>query len=164
MLKNCPVVVPDGDMPSGQPGERLPARLEYFNVVVLSQSCDVTIQRNGLRKVDLAVVSPVWTVTKLREVHPEYGSQSFLSDVIAGRRPTWYALAPCLLPGFEVEHQFIELRRVLSIPVAWAEALAAQQSPRLRLLSPWREHMSKAVGEFFSRVAIPQPIPRLPRD
>jgi len=49
------------------------------------------------------------------------------------------------------------------VPVGWAEAIATEQSPRLRLRSPWKEHMAAAVGNLFSRPALPYPIPPIPK-
>lgn len=161
LLVQCPVVVAHGDIPT-EVDVTLPialsGRVATADVMVLSQSCDITVQRDGRRRVDHVVVCPVWEV----QTASERFSRSMIGNVLAGRVPTWHALAPCTLPGLERRHLFMELRRILTVPVEWAEAIAAQRSPRLRLRSPWKEHMAAAVGNLFSRPALPYPIPPVP--
>lgn len=158
ILSRCPVVVSQGDVPTPVDATlpmALPGRVVFFDVVVLSQSCDMAVQPDGRRRVEHVVVCPVWEVPSAGERF----SRSIIGNVLAGRVPTWHALAPSSLPGLERPHLFMELRRILTVPVDWAESVAAQRSPRLRLGSPWKEHMSAAVGNLFSRPALPYPIP-----
>lgn len=139
------------------------AGFDFLDVMVLSQTCDIIVQPNGVRRVSQIVACPVWELPRLRKVQPEVDRSGFLGNVIKGHVPLWHALAPCKLPGLERPHMFLELKRILTIPVDQAEELAGQQSPRLRLLSPWREQMSYAVGTLLSRPAIPHPVPPLPK-
>lgn len=150
---------------SSQWGRRVDVRLQgsrdSTSSFCLSQSCDLAIQANGRRRTEQVVVCPIWEFSQLREVLPTIGRE-LLGNVIRGRVPAWHALAPCTLRGFERQHLFADFNRIATVPITWVETLAIQQSPRLRLRSPWREHMSAAVGLFFSRPAIPEPIPPLP--
>ena len=161
ILPRCPVVVAQGEIPTDIDAAlpmALPGRVMYFDVVVLSQSCDIVVQPNGRRRVEHVVVCPVWEVPTANEQF----SRSLIGNVLAGRVPTWHALAPSTLTGLERPHLFVELRRILTVPVDWAETVAVQRSPRLRLRSPWKEHMAAAVGNLFSRPALPYPIPPIP--
>lgn len=160
ILPRCLVPVVEAELPPAEvlaTTSPLPARADVFDVIVLSQSCDIAVQEDGSRKVDQVVLCPVWELPRLQAQLPDLNRRSFIDNVIRGRTPTWHALAPCALPGFERPHYFVELRRIFTIPVGWAEAVAARESPRLRLRSPWREQLAESVGRLFSRVAIPRP-------
>jgi len=167
ILPRCPVLVAEAEAPTPEmlaTASRLPAKIDVFDIIVLSQSCDIAIQQDGSRKVDQVVLCPVWELPHLRHQFPKLISQNFIDNVIGKRVRTWHALAPCALPGFDRAHYFVELRRIFTIPIGWAEAVAIRESPRLRLRSPWREQFSETVGKLFSQVAIPYPIPRPPRN
>jgi hypothetical protein len=48
---------------------------------------------------------------------------------------------------------------IFTVPRSFLEALLQeQQLPRLRLLPPYREHLSQAFARFFMRVGLPQPV------
>ena len=161
ILPRFPLTIVDAGLPASENIQDGPApfiNILIVDVIVLSQSCDIAVQPDGRRRVEHVVVCPVWEVATPNERF----SRSMIGNVLAGRAPTWHALAPSTLPGLERPHLFMELRRILTVPVEWAEAIAAQRSPRLRLRSPWREHMAAAVGNLFSRPALPYPIPPVP--
>ena len=132
ILPSCRVVVAHGDLPTAVDVTlpmALSGRVAIADVMVLSQSCDIVVQPNGRRRVEHVVVFPIWEVPTANEQF----SRSLIGNVLAGRVPTWHALAPCTLPGLEPPHLFLEPRRILAVPVEWAEAIAADRSPRLRL-------------------------------
>jgi len=161
ILPRFPLTIVEAQLPTSEGAQVAPEPLVHVlivDVVVLSQSCDIAVQPDGRRRVEHAVVCPVWEVPRSNERF----SRNMIGNVLAGRSPTWHALAPCTLPGLERPHRFMELRRILTVPVEWAEAIANDRSPRLRLRSPWKEHMAPAVGNLFSRPALPYPIPPIP--
>ena len=161
ILPRFPITIVDADLPTSEGGQTGPDPIVHIlvvDIIVLSQSCDITVQPDGRRRVDHVVVCPAWEVPSASERF----SRSMIGNILASRVPTWHALAPCTLPGLERPHLFMELRRILTVPVEWAEAIATKQSPRLRLGSPWKEHLAAAVGNLFSRPALPYPIPPIP--
>jgi hypothetical protein len=51
---------------------------------------------------------------------------------------------------------------LFTVPRAVLETVLRQRGmPRLRLLPPYREHLSQAFARFFMRVSLPQPIDRV---
>jgi hypothetical protein len=68
-------------------------------------------------------------------------------------------LASCELPGFASPIRVVSFRQVFSLPFGYIRALASQQSPRLRLLPPYREHLAQAFARFIMRVGLPVDIP-----
>jgi len=53
----------------------------------------------------------------------------------------------------------MDFRRVYSLPVAFVRMQAEKSLPHLRLLPPYREHLSQAFARFFMRVGLPLNIP-----
>jgi hypothetical protein len=53
-------------------------------------------------------------------------------------------------------------QHVYSMPRPMLARFAAKANPRLRLLPPYREHVSHSFGRYFSRIGLLQDIPRYP--
>lgn len=71
-----------------------------------------------------------------------------------------HMLAACDLEGFEHEIQIVDFRTVFSVPFGFLTELARRRpNKRLRLRSPYREHLSQAFARFFMRVGLPADIP-----
>jgi hypothetical protein len=58
-----------------------------------------------------------------------------------------------------ISHRIVEFRNVYTIPRSFLESWQTQiAKPRLRLLPPYREHLSQAFARFFMRVGLPSAI------
>jgi hypothetical protein len=58
-----------------------------------------------------------------------------------------------------LEHRVVDFHYVYSAPRSFLESLLKQRvQTRLRLLPPYREHLSQAFARFFMRVGLPVPI------
>ena len=57
------------------------------------------------------------------------------------------------------EVRIVDFRRLYSLPVAFVRRQAETRVPRLRLLPPYREHLSQAFSRFFMRLGLPVDIP-----
>ena len=56
-------------------------------------------------------------------------------------------------------HRIVDFHEVFTLPRAFLEGYLAQvNTPRLRLLPPYREHLSQAFARFFMRVGLPTPV------
>jgi hypothetical protein len=56
----------------------------------------------------------------------------------------------------------VSFQHVYSLPKAVLIRIASKANPRLRLLPPYREHVSQAFGRYFVRIGLLQDIPRYP--
>jgi hypothetical protein len=54
----------------------------------------------------------------------------------------------------------VSFQHVYSLPKQVLGRVAAKANPRLRLLPPYREHISQAFGRYFTRIGLPQDIAR----
>ena len=63
--------------------------------------------------------------------------------------------------GSSTELRVVDFHDIFTVPRTFLEALLARrQLPRLRLLPPYREHLSQAFARFFMRVGLPEPLER----
>lgn len=150
---SCPVVVP-----SGEGGSRvISARIDQYDVIVISQSCDLAPEGP---KVDLVLVSPVWPLSQFAEsTEGFYRSSEGKEAIRRGNAPGYHMLNKCQLPSFNNEFLVVDFHNVHAVPYAFLDSLLKGQGKRLRLLPPYREHLSQAFARFFMRVGLPVDIP-----
>lgn len=148
ILSSCPVVVPslnltlpDNITDSGN----LKVSVANFPVIVLTQTCDLANE-----KVDWVMLCPL-------SFAKEIGKDK-QKEIAKGSRPRLAMLEQSDLLDSVFERRIIDFSRVFCMPKDFVAMVAGKQGARLRLQSPWREHISQAFGNFFTRVAIPNPI------
>ena len=73
--------------------------------------------------------------------------------------PAYHVLNECQLPKNQREFCVVDFRRVYSLPISFVRTRAAR-APHLRLLPPYREHLSQAFARYFMRVGLPADIPK----
>jgi hypothetical protein len=81
-----------------------------------------------------------------------------MEDARRGQLPAFHVLAISDVAGFEREVRVVDFRRVYSLPVAFVRKRAAM-AKRLRVLPPYREHLSQSFARYFMRVGLPVDIP-----
>lgn len=152
IFENCPVFLPPEDITvtSGQPstGE---FTWQDRDVIVLSQTCDLVKDRE---KIDDVLLCAVW---KREELSKDW-TEARMEEARKGRLPAFHLLAECTLDGFRCSVRVVDFRRVHSLPVALVRKRASLSS-RLRLMPPYREHLSQSFARFFMRVGLPVDIP-----
>jgi hypothetical protein len=124
------------------------------DVVVMTQTCDLV---PGREKVTEVLFCAVWSRSDLNSGH--LATAHGLEDARRGNLPGYHLLAGCDIGGIVREVRVVDFRRVYSLPLAFVRQRAASGGDRLRLLPPYREHLSQAFARFFMRVGLPQDIP-----
>ncbi|OHB66262.1 MAG: hypothetical protein A2V70_04925 [Planctomycetes bacterium RBG_13_63_9] len=99
----------------------------------------------------------VWDRSELTAGH--LATPKGLEEARRGNLPAFHVLAASILPGMEHEIRLVEFRRVYSLPIGFLRKKALDDGRRLRLLPPYREHLSQAFARFFMRVGLPVDIP-----
>src|SRR5207248_5433104 len=79
-------------------------------------------------------------------------------EIMLGRNYRYCMLNECNLPDFFREIQVVDLGTSFSIPYDVMKLMAQSKGKRLRLLSPYKEHLAQAFASFYMRVALPNPI------
>jgi len=128
--------------------------IDVLDLVVLTQACDLAHD-----KTEYVVCCPVFPHSHIDE---EYAGRS--KKYINGQKDK---ILQGTCPGYAMiaAHDgepprpisVVSFRHVFSIPKSFLQAVA--ESRHLRLLPPYREHISQGFARFFMRVGLPKPIP-----
>ncbi len=149
LVPECPVVVP-----ASQISDETRARVVYYDIVIMSQSCDLA---HG--KIDLVLVCPVWPLAEVERRSDFFRSRNGKESLRQGNVPGYHLLDRCQVPGFESDYLVVDFRNVYGVPFPFLLELTQTRGQRVRLLPPYREHLSQAFARFFMRVGLPVDIP-----
>ncbi|MBI5760136.1 MAG: hypothetical protein HZA46_16590 [Planctomycetales bacterium] len=151
LFELCPVFIPTLEADEGGVAD---FDLTHRDVVVMSQSCDLV---KGREKVMEVLLCAVWNRSELSPDH--VSTPKGMDDARKGNLPGFHLLAPCELAGLDHDVRIVDFRCVHSLPIQLLRKLAANDHRRIRLLPPYREHLSQAFARFFMRVGLPVDIP-----
>lgn len=155
-LEACPVFIPPEDLAEVPFTESFEREFgwEERNVIVMSQSCDMM---KGREKVSEVLLCPVWNRSELTKGY--LATDKGMEDARRGNLPSYHVLAECSLNGFAREVRVVDFRRVYALPLSFVRRWATVRGHRIRLLPPYREHLSQGFARFFMRVGLPVDIP-----
>lgn len=145
VLRECPIF---------RPTAADEVQRQRADVIILSQSCDLAND-----KLEIVQVCPVFSLDELAATVERFRNKRGREDLRRGNFPGFHLLSRCELPGHESDFWVCDFRSLFGVHVAVAKALAADQSPRVRLLPPYREHLAQAFARFFMRVGLPVDVP-----
>lgn len=161
IINGCPILVPppsinlDGENDVG---------VEVFDVVVLSQSCD--LEQGNIK---IVLVCPVFNFTEVCKSFPENeksakGIKSRFNKFKKGTDPNYHLLDKA--PDIGIQDFLIaDFRSVYGIHIdSLKHHVKNSETARFRLLSPYREHIAQAFARFMMRVGLPQNIPPLTKE
>lgn len=153
IFENCPIFLPPDDL-AVEDATVATFRCETRDVIVMSQSCDLVKERE---KVPEILLCPVWYRSELKDGH--LSTDKGMEDARRGNLPGYHVLAACDLPRLKREVRVVDFRRVYSLPIGFLRQRGKNIGTRLRLMPPYREHLSQAFARFFMRVGLPVDIP-----
>lgn len=129
--------------------------LATVDSIVLTQTCDI---ENS--KAPTFLMARVLSYDDLLEAARVRGDTNIPSEkyrklLVDGNIPNNFLLAahdgsPAL------PWTVVDFRQLFTLPAKYVSKSAAQKSPRLRLMSPYREHLSQSFARYFMRVALPR--------
>lgn len=157
ILENCPVFVLPSEIqmdPASAATKLYEVPFENRDVIIMSQTCDMVKGREYISEV---LLCSVWKRSDFTE-----GLMSKKDDwnnARKGRLPGFHVLNKCELKGFKRDFSVVDFRRVHSLPLGLTREIAVALGKRIRLLPPYREHLSQAFARFFMRVGLPVDIP-----
>lgn len=151
LLFQCPVSVLVSPGLPVAPDQTVQVDIQYIDVVVMTQSCDLG---NG-KTPDVVLCAHIGVdEAKMRSL--PVSKKEALSEIQKGRRPRYTLLNHSTLRPLDL--RIVDCGRVFCLPFSFVQELAISHGPRLRLRSPYREHLSQAFARFFMRVGLPQDI------
>jgi len=157
ILESCPVFILPSKLsfdPPRTPSQLYDVPFEARDVIVMSQTCDMVKAREKISEV---LFCAIWKKSDFKN-----GIMSSNRDWEYSRKghmPGFHVLNKCDLKGFKRDFSVVDFRRLHSLPLDLARELAAKLGNRIRLLPPYREHLSQAFARFFMRVGLPVDIP-----
>jgi len=148
-IRDCPVVIPPSEI-----SDEIDVKIINYNVVVMSQSCDLV-----QRKLDLVLVCPIWPLSDFEKRSDFFKSKEGKEALRRGNVPGYHLLNKCEIEEFKTDYLIVDFRSVYSVPFNFLLELSKKRGSRMRLLPPYREHLSQAFARFFMRVGLPVDIP-----
>lgn len=174
---------PETGEPSIEDVSNITPSTYIMDVVVLSQSCDL-----ALGKLNSIVCCPYWSLSSLEnhgneKIRNEFRNPKIQETIRLGNSPGYHMLAAFRAERYESEIRVtgasgsgrfrtkqrleedqngvrvVGFRDVYTVPFSYLTDFARRRPNRLRLRSPYREHLAQAFARFFMRVGLPADIP-----
>lgn len=154
-IVKCPVVIPPSSNISQE--DEIDIDIQEINSIVLSQSCDLVNN-----KLETVLVCPYYTFTKFLEDIPdkETDSKKKVKKIKENLLKGNYSAFHLLSKGNEHfnENIIVDFKNVYGINFKVLKEIVNNKDNRIRLLPPYREHLSQAFARYFMRVGLPQNI------
>lgn len=154
-IPDCPIIIPPSKIEEGDEPE---IDIKLIDSIVLSQSCDLIYE-----KIELVLVCPYYSLKTFLECLPkDQQSQKSIEKTIENLRKGYLPSYHLLNNSKEIEnlkdYQVVDFRNVYGIQFSLLFDIIRDVSNRVRLLPPYREHLSQSFARYFMRVGLPQDI------
>ena len=154
-ISECPIVIPPVHLDEAE--EDVEIEVQKIDSIVLSQSCDL---EHG--KIDIVLVCPYYSLSSWVEDLPQdqqskKGKSKAIDNLRKGNLPGYHLLNRHddeWLPDYQV----VDFRNVYGINFQLLQNIVQETGDRVRLLPPYREHLSQSFARYFMRVGLPQDI------
>lgn len=129
------------------------ATVEVFDVIVITQSCDLE-RGNDI----LVALCPIFSISSYEIINTSFQKTGKWDLVRQGRVEGLHLLASPTNPEDNRSSLVVNFREIYSLPIAYVKRHAGEMGDRWRLQSPYLEHFSQAFARFFMRVGLPSGI------
>lgn len=154
-IENCPIIRPPFEI---KEGAELDIEVDLINSIILSQSCDLSND-----KIDIVLVCPfipleyyLNSLQSERNLNKKEFKKA-IENLKKGNQPGYHLLNKSPENNLN-DYVVVDFRNVYGIHVNNLRKIAHKIPTRLRLLPPYREHLSQAFARYFMRVGLPQDI------
>ena len=173
LIRACPVLTYSEVEPAL--GESINKALESAvtaqeaDCIIMTQACDLAFAR--VREVimcpvyDIEQFRPLWDDQKKKQGQnpTENAWRSNLNEIREGKIWNLTLLNHQEEAGSQtpIPFQVVDFHEIFSLPRSFLDWWVKQnQQERVRLLPPYREHLSQAFARYFMRVGLPEDIPQ----
>ncbi|NCO55790.1 MAG: hypothetical protein COS14_11900 [Bacteroidetes bacterium CG02_land_8_20_14_3_00_31_25] len=127
----------------------------------MTQSCDLDND-----KVNIVLVCPFYTWSEFIgkadvSFKSRKGQEKLWNSLKKGSEPAYHLLM-CDKNNFLKEPIVVVFKDIFGVHISTLKLHLKNAKNCLRLLSPYREHLSQAFARYFMRVGLPQNIPSFP--
>ena len=155
ILVNCPVFsVSDLFHWPLAANAEIEVEAKLFDLVIMTQSCDLENE-----KVEDILLAQLVSWTDVVQAEVERGnegvrSRKFRKLLVDGNVPG-LSLLHKRQSSPEVPWSVVDFHRLFTLPKPFVGQFAADTGERLRIRSPYREHLAQAFARYFMRVGLP---------
>jgi len=155
ILMGCPILKLAGPLqwPILQAGP-LPLQFETYDSIILTQSCDLENEKVEDILMAQVIAWPTLVRQELQRNNQLVKSRRYRKALIDGDTP-----GQALLHKHEGEPRLdwsiVSFQRLYTVQKDFLLQFASNIGPRLRLRSPYREHIAQAFARFVMRVGLP---------
>lgn len=150
----CPILIPPFQINEGDTPD---IEVQKIDSIILSQSCDLVNH-----KIEIVLVCPFYPLTHwIQSVALEKNSKErkkIVDNLRKGYFPAYHILNKQEGGGILEDYQVVDFRNVYGINFQLLQNIIEHTGTRIRLLPPYREHLSQAFARYFMRVGLPQDI------
>jgi hypothetical protein len=129
-----------------------PIDIIEFNGIVMSQSCDIQNE-----KIDSIIICPIWSLGDLIKRDDHFKSSKAREGLRQGLCPQYHLLNKVGVGDLPEDYYFVDFQHIYSVPKDFLVVLIGG-AKRIRLLPPYREHLSQSFARYFMRVGLPTDI------
>jgi hypothetical protein len=154
LIFGCSVVVPLVNPNE----EEITAEIRDYNVVLLSQSCD--LENN---KLSYSVVCPFAELKEFVQQKPNLFNYGLTKQLLQrDAQPGYHVLNPIAISDRGHDFLVVDFHETFSVPIRQLkEQVGAMKTSRIRLRSPYRERLAQAFAQFYMRIALPIPLGKI---
>ncbi len=155
ILPRCPILTALDPMPWPiLPDAKFSVGVTTRDLVVMTQSCDLTND-----KIEDVILAQLASWSQIVANESKQGNQfihsaQFRRQLIAGNVPGLSLLHKHLSEP-KLAWSVVDFHHLYSLPKSFLQKAAAALGTRLRLRSPYREHLAQAFARYFMRVGLP---------
>ncbi len=154
IIPDCPVIIPPETLEQGKMPE---IEVQTFDAVILSQSCDLANE-----KLTNILVGRIYTLKTffdelpVGETNNKAKREKVIDNLRKGRFNAYHLLDK--EDVFLKDHLVVDFKNTYGIHRSVLMEIVDKLKVRVRLLPPYREHLSQAFARYFMRVGLPQDI------
>lgn len=154
LVPECPIVIPPASV---KEDENPVVEIKLIDSIVLSQSCDLTNDN-----VEIVLVCPYYSLKTFLSSLPSDKTSTnkavtkTIDNLRKGFFPSYHLLDK--YDTFIHDYQVVGFRNVYGIQYETLKNICKNIKVRIRLLPPYREHLSQSFARYFMRVGLPQDI------
>ena len=154
-IPECPIVIPPLQLAEGD--DDVEIEVQKIDSIILSQSCD--LQHGKLNIVLVCPYNPlsVWLDDLPADQQSRKARTKAIDNLRKGNIPAYHLLNKSN-NGMLADYQVVDFRNVYGINFQLLRKIVENMRSRIRLLPPYREHLSQAFARHFMRVGLPQDI------
>ncbi len=130
-----------------------PIKIVEADVIILSQACDIENDKIGS-----IIVCPFNVLTQVMSAEDAFNRTQWREDLRRGKEPAYHLLNKYSIEEVDFPFSVVDFHQIFSLPKNYILEVIKEQQTRLRLLPPYREHLSQAFARYFMRVRLPSDI------